>query len=78
MIKINGRLKTKDIKCIEESAKTEIFLDCERVDFFTSKEISTLIYLSSKNSKSFVLLNANEHVKETILILKLEQIFKLE
>jgi len=67
-------LSDSDFLMIENSREKEIQIDLSKVIFLSSKEISRLLILSKHNQKNITLLRANEHIRETVNVLKIGDI----
>jgi hypothetical protein len=76
IIKIDENTKEEELKRLKEIADNSITLDLENVQFLTSKDISRLLIIV-KGGKSISFINANEHIKETIDVLNLQNIIQI-
>ncbi|MBN1523442.1 MAG: hypothetical protein JW904_03060 [Spirochaetales bacterium] len=78
LVKINSRMSEADFEKIDCSSEKTVELDCGALKFFTSKEISRLLIYATKYKKTILLKNTNDHIRETVHLLKLEHIFRLD
>jgi anti-anti-sigma regulatory factor len=75
---IQKSLTDQDFSAMESEDTREIVLDLSTVKLITSKDLSRLLMLVTRSKKVITLRNANEHIKETIQTLKLENIISIK
>ncbi|MBN2738115.1 MAG: hypothetical protein JXR70_14120 [Spirochaetales bacterium] len=76
IFKIEENTKEEQLKKLKETKDKEIILDLENIQFLTSKDISRLL-IAVKGGKKISFVNSNEHIKETIAVLNLQNIINI-
>lgn len=74
-INIQSRITDENFITIQDCEDRTITLDLSEMKYLTSKEISKLLYYYNTKGKQFILINSNDHIRETISILNMRDIF---
>jgi anti-anti-sigma regulatory factor len=77
IIKISNELSEIDFARIESSIDKEIVFDLGELKFLSSRTITRMLLLNNRG-KEVVLCHTNEHIRETIKILSLEEILRVQ
>jgi len=77
LIKLEATIDDTEFSKMNETGDEQIIIDLQKRLFLTSKEISRLLMLTN-NGKKITLINTNSHIEESIKVLKLGGVIKIE
>ena len=77
LVKIINELTDTDFSNLENVPDKEINFDLSEVKFLSSRTITRMLILSKKG-KRLLLSQPNEHIRETVKILNLEEILRIQ